>query len=278
MIVKTNVCSFQKHEHGYTLPQRTVPDYNFIFVTRGKVVWVIDNEECPLAPGSLVIVPPATTHHAYCQTQRVTLISTHVECSLPGGQDVFELLAPPRLQAVPRGCPLDRYMREAAKEYERAAPLAGQILPLWSPLICQELFRHNAAAGLLRCRDADPLIAAMLEDIDRRLTEPVTLRELSRRSGFSAQHLNRVFQKTLGVTPLQYLARTRMERAAELLRERRLNVAAVPAAVGYSDAYNFSRMFSQHHGQNPSQYRQSAGSRFSIPRFRGSIHGRAAST
>ena len=41
MSVKTNVCTFQKHECGYKLPSRTVTDYNLIFVTRGRVAWVV---------------------------------------------------------------------------------------------------------------------------------------------------------------------------------------------------------------------------------------------
>ena len=30
MAVRTNLCSLQTHEHGYSLPSRTVHDYNFI--------------------------------------------------------------------------------------------------------------------------------------------------------------------------------------------------------------------------------------------------------
>ena len=40
--VKTNVCTLQRSEVGYQLEKRIVPDYNFIFVSRGQVVWVVD--------------------------------------------------------------------------------------------------------------------------------------------------------------------------------------------------------------------------------------------
>jgi AraC-like DNA-binding protein len=253
------VCSFQKHEVGYTLPSRTVPDYNLIFVTRGCVVWVIAGIEYPLPPGGLVIVPPAVEHSAYSRTRRITLISTHVEATLPGGQDVFELLVPPRYQKVTRGCPFDRYLRGAGQEYERPVlPEGVAMLPHWSQLIIRELFRHDARLGLLHDRPVDPLIAGMLEELDRGVARPMTLSELAQRSGFSAQHLNRVFQKVLGVTPLQYLARLRMDRAAQLLRDGRFSVAAVAKAVGFDDPYYFSRQFSEHHQTSPSQYRAQA--------------------
>jgi AraC-like DNA-binding protein len=258
MIVRTNVCSYQKHEHGYTLPSRIVHDYNFIFVTRGKVVWVVAGEKFPLGPGDLVIVPPDVEHHAYSLKRRITLVSIHMLATLPGGQDVFELLSPPRFQRVPSGCAFGSYLRGAETEWSRPQAETIDMLPLWSHLIAHELFRHNAKLGLLRYRAADPLIAGMLEDLEKHIARPVTLEALARRSGFSAQHLNRTFQRVLGVTPLKYLSRLRMERAAELLRDGRLTVSAVAAAVGFDDPYYFSRQFHAHHKISPSAFRDAA--------------------
>ena len=254
MTVSTHVCSFQKHDHGYTLPRRTVPDYNYIFVTRGTVVWVVEGQEFPLGAGDLVIVPPEIEHHAYSLKRRITLISIHVTATLPGGQDAFALLCPPRFQHVPSRSPLDRYLRGAEAEYRRPASEAVHMQQFWAQLVTHEIFRSNAKLGLLRYRSADPLIAGMLEDLERRIAEPVTLEALAERSGFSAQHLNRTFQRVLGVTPLKYLARLRLQRAAELLRDGRLTVAAVGARVGFDDPYYFSRQFSAHFEMSPSEY------------------------
>jgi len=261
MSVKTNFCSRQRHEHGYTLPHRTVTDYNLIYVTRGRVVWVIDGKSWPMQVGGLVIVPPNIEHHAFCQTQRITLDSVHVEVSLPGGQDVLGLLNPPHFQKVPKGSRLDLYLRGIDGEFDRDSESETRLmLPGWAELIVRELIRHDAETGLLQPRMADPLVATILNELDKRMTQPVTLSELAVFSGFSAQHLNRVFRHALGVTPLQYLARTRMERAAALLRKGRLTVHGVAKEVGIEDAYYFSRQFRAHHGQSPSRYRDAAGS------------------
>lgn len=259
MSVTTQLCTLQKHEHGYALERRTVPDYNFIYVTRGRVVWVIDSVEYPLEPGQLVIVPPDVWHSAYCQTQRVTLGSLHVLCELPGGQDVFQLLAPPIYQTIEPGSSFDLYFRGFMHEFEREDPQLRRLLfPGWAHLITRENFRLNAELGLLKMQFTDPLVVAMLQDLDKHIAEEVTLPSLARRSGFSAQHLNRLFRKHLGVTPLQYLARVRMERAAELLRDGRLTVAEIARRVGVPDPYYFSRLFHNHHGKSPTQFRQQA--------------------
>lgn len=267
MTVRTNLCTRQKHENGYELAPRTVPDYNFIYILRGRAVWVVEGTHWDMNVGDLVIVPPAVGHCAFSKTKRITLQSVHVEVYLPGGQDVFALLNPPRFQHVPHRSRLDSYFRGIAGEFDRATQEGTvMMLPGWTHLIVRELIRHDAKSNLLKPRVANPLVAKLLEELDRRICDSVTLSELAQRSGYSPQHLNRIFRQALGMTPLQYLLRMRMARAATLLREGRLAVHAVARQVGFDDAYYFSRLFKQHYGQSPTDYRDAMNSDSPSPR------------
>lgn len=253
--------SRQKWEHGYTLEPRVVRSHNLLHVTRGRPVWVVEGEELPLSPGDLLIVPPGPRHHAYCRTRRITLFSLHVDATLPGGRSVFDLLSPPRLQRVAPGTHLDRYLRHAIGEYDR--PTSDQTVATmhaWADLIVRELLLATAARGDLRENALDPVVAATLEELQRRIAQSTTLDDLAARAGYTPQHLNRVFRRALGVTPLQHLARLRVEHAAALLREGRLTVAAVAARCGFTDPYYFSRVFHAHTGRSPARYRDEAGS------------------
>jgi AraC-like DNA-binding protein len=260
MLMSTNPGSRQKHERGYSMIERVVPDYNFIHVTRGKVVWVVGGEHIHLGPCDLVVVPPRIKHHAYCLTSRVTLCSLHIIARLPGGQDVFELLGAPLTQKIPAGSRLDFYLRAASDEWER--PYAEVIRKElgWAHLVTHEYFRYNYAQGLLKPRVSDPLVISMLTMLEEYRNRPVTLAELARRAGYAPQHLNRVFRRALGVTPLQYLARLKLERAAHLLREGDLKISAIAQAVGFDDPYYFSRVFSQHFKKSPAEFRAQASS------------------
>ncbi len=261
MQVKTHVCTCQRHEHGYLLKPRRVRDYNLLFVTRGRPIWIIDSKRHEMQPQRLLVVRPGEPHRAICRTRRLTLLSLHVEAHLPGGGDVFDLLPPPRLQAVWPSSRLDRYLRGAIDEFSRPDPQRiGLMMRSWARLVVLELFADNAARRLLAHRQVDPLIAAVLEELTRHLDQPPALDDLAAWAGYSPQHLNRTFRRTLGVTPLQYLARMRMQAASRLLMEDRLSVAAIARKVGIDDPYYFSRLFKQHFGQSPTQYRDSAGS------------------
>ncbi len=261
MRITTQLCTLQHHERDYRLERRTVPDYNFIYVTRGHAVWVIEEVEHELRPHDLVIVPPGVWHHGFCRTDAITLGSLHVLVTMPGDQDVFALLAPPMRQTMRPGSRFDGYFRAFMDEFSRPERTEReQMFPGWAHLIVSELFRDNHARGLLHPRPGDPLVAAMLAELERHLDREATLDELARHAGFSPQHLNRVFTRSLGTTPLKYLAQLRMQRAAALLRDGVLTVAEIARRVGHPDPDYFSRQFSAHFGVSPSAYRRSLGS------------------
>lgn len=241
------------------LEPRTVPDYNLLFVTRGRAVWYLQDQALQLSPGDLAVVPPEAPHHAKSLTKRITILSIHVDVYLPGRHDAFALLTPPRQQRVAAGSALDGYLRHAACEFDRPNKHAAHVmLASWGRLVALELLRDNAQRGLLTYQPIDPLVSETMDRLQQNLATTIHLNDLAAWSGFTAQHLNRRFRQNIGVTPLQYLARLRMDHAAALLRDGRLTVQAVANRVGFSDPYYFSRAFKQHFGRSPDHYRQAA--------------------
>lgn len=254
--VETVGGSRQSWTNGYVLKPRSVADYNIIFVRHGEAVWTVDNLDFPLVPGDLLIVPPRAPHRAHGVTQSGLLGSLHVEVTLPGGQDVFALVGPPPVRPVRPGSPLDTYLSGTVAEWEHHDDHAIQImLPSWSRLVALELLRDDASQGLLHPRPVDPLVAATLATLSARLSEPTSLHDLATATGFSAVHINRLFRKELGITPLQYLARMRMEHAATLLAQGKHSVRTVALSVGFDDPYYFSRQFKNHFRRSPTDYR-----------------------
>lgn len=255
-LVRANLCSRPTWTDRYRLERRTVPDYNLIYPVSGRVVWTIADEPIPLAPGDLALVPPDVPHHAASRTRTGMVCSVHVEVTLPGGQDVFALLEPARVRRVAPGSPLATYLRGAAAEWDRDDErLALLMMPAWARLLSLELLRYDAELGVLRQHRVDPIVTAVLAELGQRLHQRTTLHDLAAHVGFSPQHLNRVFRRVLGVTPLQYLTRMRLEQAAAMLVEGGHTVAAVARTFGYDDPYYFSRLFKRQFGRSPANYR-----------------------
>jgi AraC-like DNA-binding protein len=94
--------------------------------------------------------------------------------------------------------------------------------------------------------------------MDSRASEPLGLEGVARLSGLSPFHFLRVFSKVLGVTPHQYLLRSRLRRAARLLAEGSGAVTDVALDSGFADLSNFVNAFRRAAGVSPGRFRRAA--------------------
>lgn len=91
---------------------------------------------------------------------------------------------------------------------------------------------------------------------DRTYAEQLDLTALAAAAGVSKYHFLRCFAAEYGETPMQYVARRRIERATDLLRATNLTVTEVCQLVGYSSLGSFSRRFTELVGMSPSEYQR----------------------
>ncbi len=87
--------------------------------------------------------------------------------------------------------------------------------------------------------------------IDRDWTLPAIAHEVC----LDPSYLVRLCKVETGLSPVAYLARQRLERAAYLLLSTSKRVSDVGAAVGWADPNYFARRFRAHYGASPSAYR-----------------------
>ena len=78
--------------------------------------------------------------------------------------------------------------------------------------------------------------------IEAALDTPLTLDQVSREAGMSKFHFCRTFKAHTGLTFREYLARRRITRAAELLRDQKRSVTEVCLEVGFKDMTHFGRV------------------------------------
>lgn len=83
-----------------------------------------------------------------------------------------------------------------------------------------------------------------------------TLVELAQKSGISRTAMAARFRSTMGDTPLNYLRAIRVQTAMRLLCETDDSLEQVAAAIGYADAFAFSKVFKRTVGIAPRQFRQ----------------------
>ena len=97
-------------------------------------------------------------------------------------------------------------------------------------------------------------IEAIRRYIREHLSEELSVDQLAKEFHYSRTRLSVLFKKATGQGINEFITRTRIARATQLLSEGKLSVAQVAEAVGYNSPQYFSRRFSQVAGCTPSVY------------------------
>ena len=91
--------------------------------------------------------------------------------------------------------------------------------------------------------------------INDNITSEIKLSDLANLAGISQYHFSRLFKKSLGISPNQYLIKQRVERAKSLLKKSDLSVTEVAFSCGFNSHSHFGKYFRQFTGFTPKQYR-----------------------
>jgi AraC-like DNA-binding protein len=94
--------------------------------------------------------------------------------------------------------------------------------------------------------------------IDAQSNREIELEDAAAQAGVSPFHFLRLFSSVLGVTPHQYLVRSRLRHAARLLADDERAVTDVAYDVGFADLSNFVRTFHRAAGVSPLKFRQAS--------------------
>ena len=116
-------------------------------------------------------------------------------------------------------------------------------------------------------RAAKPMKAAMRDRrravetalwIDAHSHRPIDLDDAAAQAGISPFHFLRLFSDVLGVTPHQYLVRSRLRHAARRLADDDSPITDIAYDVGFGDLSNFVRTFHRAAGVSPLRFRQAS--------------------
>lgn len=86
--------------------------------------------------------------------------------------------------------------------------------------------------------------------------QSITVSEIAKMLSIDKRYMSRIFKEKFGKTVINYLIEIRMNRACELLKEG-YSVADTASMVGYTDAFNFSKMFCKKIGVSPREFKNS---------------------
>ncbi|WP_337270226.1 helix-turn-helix transcriptional regulator [Oryzifoliimicrobium ureilyticus] len=126
--------------------------------------------------------------------------------------------------------------------------LVFQLIGCWPRQTLSQIHRLSASNKVLR---------AALEYIDANLSKPVGVSEVARAAGTSVRSVQIAFKRNLGVTPVQYIINSRLDRVHDALKQDHAPgyISQIAHMWGFYHPADFARRYKARFGETPSESR-----------------------
>jgi AraC-like DNA-binding protein len=253
--------------------RRSVPaNYVAMLCVGGGAEYRIGDETHQLRPGGLLLCPPRVPRTGrHDPANPLHLYSVHFRARLYGTLDVPAVYRlPVALTPSPEGhARMVRAAQRILAELDRAEP--GHVLAANGAgaellaLIWREATDRAAPPASADHTDAESAaalarLAPVFRLIEARHAGPLALEELADAVHLQPAYFSTLFRRVVGLPPMRYLARYRLDRVRDLLLSGDLPLAEIARRTGFSEAPYLSRAFRRAEGMPPGAYRRTKAS------------------
>jgi signal transduction histidine kinase/DNA-binding LacI/PurR family transcriptional regulator/AraC-like DNA-binding protein len=174
--------------------------------------------------------------------------------------DGFAVLEAMREREATRDIPVIVVTGQTLTESEMARLNLGVTRVLSKGVFNLEETLVHLDAALARKRElsseAQRLVRQAMAYIQEHYADPISRQDLADHVGLSDDYLTSCFHKELGLTPVAYLNRYRVQQARHLLKNTHKSITEIAFEVGFSGSSYFSRIFHRETGMTPAAYRR----------------------
>jgi AraC-like DNA-binding protein len=100
------------------------------------------------------------------------------------------------------------------------------------------------------------LIQVSVNYINNNYEREISLKDIAQYVFLSTSYFTRAFKEEMGISPINYLLKTRIERAKELLKDSTQKISDIALSVGFSNQQRFNDIFKKYVKMTPLQYRK----------------------
>ena len=102
----------------------------------------------------------------------------------------------------------------------------------------------------------NPVVDRAIVYIQDHLTDKLTVEEIAANAGYSPSYFSRMFAEETGLSPYQFVLKSRLDQAQQQLKTTRLTVQEIAFQCGFNSAANFCYTFRRMMGVSPHEFRK----------------------
>ncbi|WP_284639543.1 AraC family transcriptional regulator [Paenibacillus silviterrae] len=247
--------------HKYRVVRPTTSLYNLAFIYAGEGVLELDGDLYELGSGCVFHVNPGRRMDLKSsQEQPLQYFGVHfhqLRIQWEGGDYQASFTDTPlpfqRLLAL-RGHPVHEdirtmydcwHVKAAGYEWQTKLGLFQLLNELSNVVITERTLQDSSYRKM----------ESSVRYIRQHYAEPLQRETLAEHADLSVSHYSAMFKKVIGISPLQFVEKVRMDQAKSMLTGTSKPISEIAKDVGYSDPLYFTRVFTKVTGMAPRQYR-----------------------
>ncbi|MEO6548673.1 MAG: AraC family transcriptional regulator [Ferruginibacter sp.] len=259
--------------HLNAFPKVTIPGIKIFYISDGKFLWQIDNDEYTLYPGDVALILPGQDIGSSNGVLEIGSFSyLHIHASLHGSDEIN----------------FDKWCRLSGNEIIAMSKIlllcspivitkindAGKILKSIQQEICNQEFGYHTKVNNLidelfilltrqltreknPGRDFPKTFMKLDEALRQDISHQWTVDEMASLVGLGNTLFNDKVKSYTGFTPLNYLINIRISEAMRLLKKNHLSVTNIALDTGFNSSQHFSTTFKKLTGLTPGDFRKS---------------------
>lgn len=251
-----------RYQPGEALGPRDLTDYELVLLTEGHAIYQIGEVKYEIAPGDLVLARPGFrerytwdnlqfTRHSYFHFSIEAIPQNWPD---PDRWPVFHRRPDQAIESLFHSI-LRRNHHRGAQPTAPSPPLDTHMVEILIELLLEPHSDGSIPDDSERPQPVARALKWMRHILEENPHTNVSLDEIARQAGVSPKHLCRIFQQSLGHSPMVTLRLLRLQLAVALLVRSSLAVKQIAAQCGFADPLYFTRCFTSAFGRPPSRVR-----------------------
>ena len=225
-------------------------DFYFLYVIEGTLSLLAPGGNILMKSGDFYIIPPGIPY-SYEHTEKEPLNYFWVHFTGSDAENIvsrYKFKPYPEINSVPDSTDIISSMHRFTESCASEEPFKELELSILFERLLLKLAR--------RCGGENPIpIKKSLSHINAYYYTDIKIPALARIEGLSTSRYNALFKELMGTSPCEYIIKTRLKFACELLSTTELSIKEIAVTVGYRDPHFFSRIFKEKLGLTPKEYR-----------------------
>ncbi|MBV8041742.1 AraC family transcriptional regulator [Pluralibacter sp.] len=241
----------------------------FLYISKGYGIVVMDNQHYTARPGRLFIFPPFRLHKVHVsdsESNHYHRTTMHIEQSVvestlqqfPRFQTQFSRVTASNAPAQAYDLSEQSAFIETILERFHTLAAAGQYAADDVAFLVMQMMALLPAGALELKPQQQTASARIMQWVETHYEQKFSLDALAQDIGFSRSYTSRIFRQQTGGSIHEYLLTRRIKRSCDLLRSTSMSIDAIAADIGFAEVTYFITCFKKMMQQTPLQYRKQA--------------------